>query len=256
MAEKLQRIAHGLASTMTTPNGVFVDPALAALSIEEAKQIQALALADVPWPIGAWKAGASNYASRASLGLQACFIGPIPQARVLESPATINTRQVRTHLIECEIALRLDIKGWLNATSDDVRPYLISVHPALELPDTRYAAIGENGTAALIADFGAAGGALIGKGVTYQSDDSIWEGLTCELMINEAIVAYGNIEALVADPVTVAACLRPEFERFAINGFWGEYILLGGMTPAVAIKSGDSVCAQFDRFGALDLSVE
>lgn len=253
---KLQRIASGLATSLTANGGAFQDPELAGLSVEEAKQVHALAMSRSNWPIGAWKAGASNHSSRAGLGLDECFIGAIPEKRVMHSPATIAASRYRTHLIECEVALRLDIEAWLKADTDDVRPHLISVHAALELPDTRYAAIGQDGAAALVADFGAAGGALIGEGQVFRGEDSQLDGHTCILKINEETVAEGRIDALISDPVTLAAELKPEFRRLAVNQSWGEYILLGGMTPAVPIQPGDTVRAEFDRLGPLDLHVE
>lgn len=241
---------------MVDSSEVFEDPDLSELTVEEAKQVQSIALAESDWPIGAWKAGASNFSSRDGLGLDSCFIGAIPQSRVMHSPAAMTAASIRTHLIECEVAIRLDIEGWVRDESDDVRPHLISVHPAIELPDTRYALIGQGGTAALLADFGAAGGALIGGGVPYNGRASTLETHKCILTVNDETVAEGSLEALISDPVDVAALLKPEFVRLSPRGGWGEYILLGGMTPAVPIKRGDAVRAEFDRLGALDLHVE
>ena len=78
--------------------------------------------------------------------------------------------------VESEIAFRfgrdLDPRGapW---SAEEVRAAITGVHPAIEVPQTRFAALGQFGAFGLIADNGASGLGIVGEG----DDPDVVEGI-------------------------------------------------------------------------------
>ncbi len=238
---------------MRTGCAIKPDDRLAKLSPEQAAAVQVEAWRLTGLSPGAWKLGASNFASREALDLEECFLGPIPTARVhegnsleLSAPAAI---------IEAEIAVRLHLKRWIEATDTTLEDNLISIHPAFELPESRFGTIGAAGTGGLIADFGAAGAAMIGQGASPALLMVGNKRLSCRLFVNGEFIAEGDTGALVTEPLALLEGQRRNFSKYP---FLPEtaFVLLGAMSAVRHIGPGDRVDCQFDFLEMISIGVQ
>lgn len=226
------------------------------LTLEDAEQVQRLLNCHPNFKIGSWKLGASTHSSRAALSLNDCFVGAIEAAHTMKAPSTFRHSCLRARLVECEIAFRMNIKAWLSQPEADATSFIESVHPAFELPESRFEKIGGAGTAALVADYGAAGYAVLGPGIDFAEFDTAGFDIGVQLFLNGALQNTGDTSALVMEPLDL---LRSQMNRFAHYKNLeevGDYILLGSLTPPQHVSPNDVVRAEFGRLGSVEIHIE
>ena len=203
------------------------------LDIDAAFSVLAEATRGLTQRVGGWKLGASTFAARDSLGLDRIFAGPIPEQRIYASPARLALSDWSGSPIEAEVALRIDVDAWLGSSSDDPADHIRSVHPAFELPASRFATLGSAGTAGLVADFGAAGGAILGPGM----DVSLLDGINapdwvCRLSHNGEEVGRAALTVLRASPLALLGQLKRDFDAMASKATSDQIILIGGLVSS------------------------
>lgn len=168
--------------------------------VAQAEAIQDAMIAALGWTAAGWKLGASTRAAQAGLGLSRCFSGLIPADRVLASPARLSPDALRFRGVECELAfvlgegVRRSTGAWTELTATEA---VASVHPAIEVPETRFAALVAHGALALVADNGAAGWAVLGPPSTLAALEAF---TSATLSINGQPCASGDLSAFVAPP--------------------------------------------------------
>jgi len=217
--------------------------------VAQAEAIQDAMIAALGWTAAGWKLGASTRAAQAGLGLSRCFSGLIPADRVLASPARLSPDALRFRGVECELAfvlgegVRRSTGAWTELTATEA---VASVHPAIEVPETRFAALVAHGALALVADNGAAGWAVLGPPSTLAALEAF---TSATLSINGQPCASGDLSAFVAPPL---ALLADHLNRAAARGYRpmpGEAILLGSVTPLQAAPAGSEVTVDLGAVG-------
>jgi 2-keto-4-pentenoate hydratase len=106
-------------------------------SADEAYAIQDAVLVRLGERVGGWKVGVLPDGGN--------FVAPIYASRVHASPATLPARGFHVIGIECEIGFRIDRELPHRATASVDRPYtrdevlgIVSMHPTIEVVDSRY----------------------------------------------------------------------------------------------------------------------
>lgn len=204
-----------------------------------------------------WKVGATNAAAQAMLNYPEPFYGRLLAPAVHDSPAEIAASALFGRGLEVEFAFRLgrDLPA-------DGAPYdrgsaadaVASVHPAIEIVDSRFAGGLRAGGLLLIADNGAQGAFVLGAGI----ED--WRGLDLaamrtELLVNGEKVSDGSGANVLGHPLEPLVWLANA--RAARGGGLaaGEIVTTGSTCAALGFAdAGDSAEARFAAIGSVSVS--
>lgn len=202
-------------------------------SFGEAEAIQDAALQALGWTAVSWKLVGTTHAGVKALGLGGFFSGLNPEGRLLTSPARLSRGAIRQPIAEGEIAFRFgaDLPPRASDYSqEEVRAALASVHPAIEIPQSRFEKLGGEGGFGLAADNGAAGWSVVGPGTDIAGVD-LGGAFEVALKINGEVAARGDASVLAVPPL---ALLADHVNRMGRRGFGtkaGEYVLTGSLNP-------------------------
>lgn len=206
-------------------------------------------------PIVAYKLGATIPHVRAHLAISRPFYGAVPASRMFGDGAEIPIAVSRQTGVECEYAFRFGV----DVTSDDarlekadLREIIDAVHPAIEVPATRFSRLAEFGGTGLVADNGAVGAIILGPAskVTGNLDGLTTRRVT--LAADGRRLAEGSAEQIddgAAGPLLtfIGQALA---RGHAIRA--GQVVVTGSCTGYVTVPRGTEVTARFD---ALESSV-
>ena len=141
-----------------------------------------------------WKVGATNAAAQAMLDWPEPFYGRLFAAETYESPATVEGSAFFRPGVEVEFAFRLarDLPAsgapW---DREGVAAAVATVHPAIEIVDSRFSGGLRAGGLALIADNGAHGAFVSGPGIADWRERDL-AALRTELRMNGKRVSEGS----------------------------------------------------------------
>ncbi|MFT8243813.1 2-keto-4-pentenoate hydratase [Roseomonas sp. BN140053] len=220
-----------------------------------AEAVQDAVVARTVAEIGAWKLGATVRSVREGFGLPRGFFGVLPASRVLQGPAAPAAADLPQFGLESEIAFRFgrDL-GPAGApwSAEDVRAAILSVHPSIEVPQTRYPALGQFGGLGLIADNGATGLAILGEGTADWTPEELIE-LPVQLEFDGREVAAGTGELIEGGPfgATVAFVALANARGYTVKA--GQYVLTGSCTGYLPGPRPGVAVARFGRFGQVEM---
>jgi 2-keto-4-pentenoate hydratase len=205
----------------------------------------------------AFKLGATIAAVRANLGLPRAFFGPLPEARIFADGATVAGPAARQTGVESEYGFRLAAEvtaANLPADVPALAALIDAVHPALEIPGTRFAQLGGHGGLALMADGGAAGALVLGKPVPFDAAAD-YAGAPVLLEIGGAPAAEGQGAIIDGGPLAPI----PGFLRDALAAGYalpaGTVIVTGSCTGYVEAPRHTEVVARFPALGGASVSM-
>jgi 2-keto-4-pentenoate hydratase len=124
--------------------------------------------------------------------------------------------------------------------------------PAIEIIDSRIADW-KIGIVDTIADNASSAKVVLGGNPVRLQDVDV-RNLGAALRLNGEIVETGTAAAVLGNPVTSVAWLAQTIGRFDLVLEPGHVILPGSCTRAVPVQAGDSVHADFDELGPVDVS--
>ncbi|MGQ9369017.1 fumarylacetoacetate hydrolase family protein [Azospirillum sp. ST 5-10] len=214
--------------------------ALAPRTLAEAERVQDALLAHPGTAVGAWKLGATNRPARDALGLDRQFMGAVAADRVLAAPARIAAAALRQTVIEGEIAFRFgrDLPprpGGHDAAA--VRAAVASAHAAIEVPASRFPALGAFGGCALVADHGAAGWLVVGPGGPL-GDPADWDDRAVAMTVDGAPAAAGTAAAILGTPFGVLVEHVRQASARGITLRAGQYVATGNVAGVGALAPG------------------
>lgn len=205
-------------------------------------------------PIKAWKLGATITAARKDLGLSRQFFGMLAYSCVFEDGAELSGFHTRLRGVECEYGFELarDVEPDDAERDEEAFAGLFAgVRPAIEIPGARFAALKQFGGCGLVADFGGAGGLVLGPLCPLPAAAELDRALV-RLSFAGREVAAGAAEAIdggAMGPLRV-------FLRQALKAGYGlragQTIVTGSCTGYLQAPLNERVLATFD---ALDASV-
>ena len=203
--------------------------------------------------VAGWKVGATNAAAQAMLDYPEPFYGRLLASAVHDSPAEIAAGGLFARGLEVEFAFRLgrDLPApgapW---SRESVATAIASVHPAIEIVDSRFAAGLRAGGLALIADNGAQGAFVLGAG----TDD--WRGLDlaaarAELWMNGEKTSEGSGANVLGHPLEPLAWLANARAARGHGLAAGEVVTTGSACAALGFaEAGDTAEARISGLGA------
>ena len=204
-----------------------------------------------------WKIAATSAAGQRHINVKGPMAGRLLAERVLADGATIPLASNLMRVIELELAFRMarDLAPRGTPYSvDEVLAAVATLHPALEIPDSRYDDFVAVGEAQLIADNACALSFILGPAV---GED--WRSVDLAAHAVHANVAGktrhdGKGANVLGDPRVAMAWIANELSGLGITLAAGEVVTTGTCVVPIPVVPGDHVSADFGAFGKMSVA--
>lgn len=208
-----------------------------------------------------WKIAATSAAGQAHIHVGGPLAGRILEGLTPAVGSTVPLAGNRMRVVEPEFAFRIgtDLAPRAGPRSvDEVLAAVASLHPAFEVPDSRYAAFTRAGEAQLIADDACCGPFAFGPAAPES-----WRGADLRAARVHAVVRDtqgavrttrdGEGRAALGDPRVALAWLANELSALGVTLAAGQFVSTGTCMVPLEIEPGDEVHADFGAFGEIGL---
>lgn len=203
-----------------------------------------------------WKIAATSTAGQQHIRVDGPLAGCLLSARAVEAGARVSLAGNNMKVAEAEFAFRMGSplpKRALAYSVAEVLAAVASLHPAIEVPDSRYPDFTRVGAAQLIADVACACWFLIGPATRadWRAIDLAQHGVAAYR--NGALAGQGSGAKVLGDPRAALAWVANELCTHGEGLRAGDVVITGTCLTPVPVTAGDSVKADFGDFGALEL---
>ena len=209
-------------------------------------------------PVVGWKIAATSAAGQTHIGVDAPLAGPLLANRVLANGATVPLDDNIMKVAEAEFAFkfRTGLSKRANPyTLDEVLAAVESLHPAIEVPDSRYNDFARVGAPQLIADTACACWFVLGlpAPAEWRSRDLVAHAVT--VYRNSERAASGSGLNVLGDPRIALTWLVNELRTYGDGIQGGQFVTTGTCVTHVRIAPRDKVHADFGEFGSVDVKL-
>ena len=223
---------------------------------EEGYAIQAHSESFSDRPIFGWKIAATSIAGQNHIGVSGPLAGRILQERVFQPNTTLNFGANRMAVAEPEFAFRMGetlIPRPLEYSQAEVVSAVDGLHPAIEIPDSRFHDFALVGEEHLIADNACAHEFVIGPQMpdSWRSLDLSKHAVTISIL--NGISNKGIGSNVLGDPRLALTWIANELSRNNISLMAGSTVATGTCTTPIGIKAGDTITADFGTLGRLQV---
>jgi len=207
-------------------------------------------------PRAGWKIAATSVAGQRHINVDGPLAGRILDERVLRDGEKDSMRGNRMRVCEPEFAFRLGEDVAPRATrwtADDALGPIADLHPALELPDSRFEDFTTVGAPSLIADDACARDLVVGPPAPRG-----WRSLDLAAHDVRAVVSGGLVRRgvgsnVLGDPRAALAWLLNTVGGLGLVLRAGEIVTTGTCMVSFEIAPGDRVEADFGAIGLVSL---
>ena len=202
-----------------------------------------------------WKIAATSKAGQQHIGVDGPLAGRLLEKRAFPSGATVSLTNNIMNVAEAEFAFRMecDLPARKSSYSlEEVMAAVASMHPAIEIPDSRYRQFVSVGAAQLIADNACASYFVLGSATVagWRQQDLARHPVTFH--VNGKLVREGRGENVLGDPRTALTWIANELSRVGDMLRVGETVTTGTCIAPAEIAAGDHVVADFGEFGRVE----
>ncbi|RWK02921.1 MAG: hydratase [Mesorhizobium sp.] len=206
-------------------------------------------------PLFGWKIAATSLAGQRHINVDGPMAGRLLAERAVEVGGAVSLATSRMRVAEIEFAFRFG-----REISPRAEPYEIAevmdavatVHPAIEIPDSRYDDFCAVGAPQLIADNACANLFVIGEAV---EDD--WRNVDLAKHLVAAFVAgksgHDGTGAVLGDPRIALQWIVNELSGLGIALQPGQVVITGTCVTPISVEPGDEVTGNLGRFGRVSV---
>ncbi len=203
-----------------------------------------------------WKIAATSTAGQQHIRVDGPLAGCLLSARAVEAGARVSLAGNNMKVAEAEFAFRMGSplpKRALAYSVAEVLAAVASLHPAIEVPDSRYQDFTRVGAAQLIADVACACWFLIGPAARadWRARDLVQHSVAAYR--NGALAGQGSGANVLGDPRAALAWIANELCTCGEGLRAGDVVITGTCLTPVPVSAGDSVKADFGDLGALEV---
>jgi 2-keto-4-pentenoate hydratase len=221
----------------------------------EGYAIQALVERRSAKPLFGWKIAATSKAGQAHINVDGPLAGRLLAEKAFSSGATLPFGANHMRVAEAEFAFRIarDLPPRSDLYRDDeVIAAIGSLHPAIEIPDSRYNDFTAVGAAQLIADNGCAHLFVLGEAASecWRDIDLVEHAVRA---VNDTLTHDGNGGRVLGDPLVALTWLVNELSGLGITLHAGEVVTTGTCITPLPIAAGDEVKADFGVLGQVSV---
>jgi 2-keto-4-pentenoate hydratase len=222
----------------------------------EAYAIQAAIESHSTGGLFGWKIAATSEAGQKHINVDGPMAGRILSETVIPDGGTASMAGNEMRVAEPEFAFRMAADLPPRPSPYTVREVLDAVdtlHPAIEIPDSRFADFVGAGAAQIIADNACAHLFVLGAPTA-----SNWRGL--DLVEQKPVIALrgkhytGYGRNVLGDPRVALAWLANELRQLGVTLRAGEVVTTGTCHPPLPIEAGDLLEADFGSIGRVSVA--
>ena len=190
-----------------------------------------------------WKIAATSAGGQKHIGVDGPLAGRLMADRVSQNGEEISLRNNLMRVAEAEFAFRM--KRGLPGTG---KPYTVAevmdavdtLHPAIEIPDTRYENFSKVGAPQIIADNAAAAYFMLGAAApdTWRTIDLVTHQV--KATVPGKLERIGTGAVVLGDPRIALTWLANELVEFGTPLEAGQVVTTGTCVPPLEIAPGDS----------------
>lgn len=225
-------------------------------NLDDGYRIQAALAVQHDVPIAGYKVGATNESAQRIFDVDAPFFGRLLAPSLHDSPADIAAGAVRLHIIEAEFdfTMNADLPPREDVYArDEVMAAVENLHPAIEIPDSRYENWRDAGMPQLVADNAIAALLVLGPpAADWRELDLSRHAVTVN--VNGEAVDEGSGANVLGDPRNVLVWLANELSARCLGLQAGQVITTGSAANVIQVKPGDVVLADFGDLGVAQAS--
>jgi 2-keto-4-pentenoate hydratase len=204
-----------------------------------------------------WKIAATSQAGQKHIGVDGPLAAPLLASRVVQDSAAVPAFSMEGNVMnvaEAEFAFRFGTSLPPRSTpysTDEVLAAVATLHPAIEIPDSRYREFAKAGAPQLIADLACACWFVLGPATSaeWRSRDLVTHEVTAR--INEQIVGRGTGANVLGDPRIALTWIVNELSTFAGGIAAGQFVTTGTCVVPPAVARGDLFSADFGALGSV-----
>lgn len=201
------------------------------------------------------KMGLTSYAKMEQMGVETPVYAFLADYFSIPDGGMVKSKELIHPKMEAEIAIitNRDLTG-PGCTVADVLNATDAVIPAVEIIDSRYRDF-KFDLKSVVAD-NASSSRFITGGILQRIEGLDLKTLGVVMEKNGEVVELGAGAAVLGHPASSVAMLANMLaERDEIIPA-GSFIMTGGITAAVSIEAGDSVCVRYQNLGTINFTVE
>lgn len=214
-------------------------------------------------PVAGWKIAATSAAGQAHIQVDGPLAGRILDSFVHPVGSTLSLAGNRMRVVEPEFAFRLGASlppRTAPYAVDEVLAAVESLHPAFELPDSRFANFARAGKAQLIADDACCGRFAFGPAApaTWRALDLAAHRVHASVVGADGRLRFerdGEGRALLGDPRAALAWLANELSALGIGLRAGDWASCGTCMVPLEVVPGDRVVADYGSLGRIEIGV-
>ena len=220
----------------------------------EAYAIQAHYEAMSGQPIKGWKIAATSEAGQKHIGVDGPIAGRLLAEHVFEDGAELTFGHNRMAVAEAEFAFRMGRDLPPRDTeyqAEEVMAAVASLHPAIEVPDSRLHPFERAGAAQLIADNACTHDLVLGPAMPelWHDVDLVAHRVTASV---EGKVTHNGIGAnVLGDPRVALTWIANELSRFGMTLGAGQAVTTGTCAVPLPVGPGDRVMVDYGDLGKI-----
>jgi 2-keto-4-pentenoate hydratase len=223
----------------------------------EGYSIQAHLMAHTRKPLFGWKIAATSLAGQRHVRVDGPLAGRLLAEKVIQDGATVSLATSNMRVAEIEFAFRF-ARDLLPRTKPyevaEVMAAVATLHPAIEIPDSRFNDFCVVGAAQLIADNACANLFILGPAVGPGWRDLDLAAYPLAGTVVGKSEHQGKGANVLGDPRIALAWIVNELSALGVPLHAGEVVTTGTCVTPIAVVPGDEVRASFGRLGALSVN--
>jgi 2-keto-4-pentenoate hydratase len=205
--------------------------------------------------VAGWKIAATSAAGQKHINVAGPMAGRILAETVIPDGGTASMEGNEMRVAEPEFAFRMRIDLPARAvpyTLQQVLDAVDTLHPAIEIPDSRFADFAGAGEAQLIADNACAHLFVLGPAATagWRAMDLV-EERPVTTMRGQRFVGHGK--NVLGDPRIALTWLANELSLLGVTLKAGQIVTTGTCHPPLPIQSGDFCAVEFGALGKVSV---
>lgn len=207
--------------------------------------------------VAGWKIAATSAAGQRHINVDGPLAGRLLAGRELAPAGTVSLAGNLMRVAEAEFAFTLARplpRRDAPYTMDAVMAAVDSLHPAIEIPDSRYVDFAAVGGPQLIADTACANWFMIGPEVPGFWRERDLAAHRVAARRNGEVAAEGGGLNVLGDPRIALTWIANELCAFERGLRAGDVVITGTCVPPVPVAPGDHVHMDFGDFGTIDAS--
>ena len=209
-------------------------------------------------PLFGWKIAATSVAGQRHINVDGPLAGRLFRERVCEPGAEVPFGANSMRVAEAEFAFRMavDLTPRREAyTVDEVLDAVATLHPAIEIPDSRYEDFTLVGAPQLIADNACAHYFVLGPATTadWRRMDLVEHPVIGTVSDRETRTGKGG--HVLGDPRIALAWLVNELSGIGVTLCAGEVVTTGTCIVPPPIAPGDRVRVDFGALGGVEIQI-